>query len=94
MNEEAMSVPKECDIRSPAELEFLLRQLSRLIEAGALRQCELAGSSQMALDLRKLPPGGPWPDIVEAEFVDAEGRRCHLFVDTFHGAGGQWRILG
>ena len=93
MNNELMNVPTDVPIRSPAEFESLLVWLSRLLEAGALRQCTLAGPPAGTLDLRRLRPDGPWPDIVEAEFVGSDGRRYHLFVDTFHGAGGRWRVL-
>ena len=93
MTTESMKVPRELHVRSPGELESLLLLLSRLLDAGALRQCETLDSSQASLDLRKLPAAGPWPDIVEAEFIDGEGRRYHLFVDTFHGTGGQWRAV-
>lgn len=93
MTTESIDVPSELDVHSPGELESLLSLLSRLLDAGALKQCEPLDSSQASLDLRKLPPAGPWPDIVEAEFTDGEGRRYHLFVDTFHGTGGQWRVI-
>lgn len=91
MTTEPIKVPREFEIHSPGELESLLSLLSRLLDAGALEQCEPLDTSQASLDLRRLPQAGPWPDILEAEFTDGEGRRYHLFVDTFHGTGGRWR---
>lgn len=93
MNFESIDVPSDFRIHSPVEFESLLLLLSRLLDAGVLKQCDLADTSQGSVDLCQLRPDGPWPDIVEAEFVSADGRRYHLFVDTFHGAGGQWRVL-
>lgn len=93
MSNESMNVPTDLPIRSPAEFESLLLRLARLLDVGALRQWECGGPSTTSIDLRKLPPDGPWPDIVEAEFVGSDGQRYHLFVDTFHGAGGHWRLV-
>jgi hypothetical protein len=93
MSDESTIVPGDLSIRSPAELESLLRLLARLVDAGVLRQCEATQPSLGDVDLHGLCAGGPWPDILEAEFVSADGRRYQLFVDTFHGAGGQWRVL-
>jgi hypothetical protein len=67
--------------------------LLRLLDEGVLRQSEALDSTQASLDLRKLPLAGPWPDIVEAEIIDGDGRRYNLFVDSFHGTGAQWRVI-
>lgn len=93
MSNESTRVPTDLPIRSPAEFESLLLWLGRLLEVGALKQCECGGPATANIDLRQLPPNGPWPDIVDAEFVGSDGRRYHLFVDTFHGAGGHWRLV-
>jgi len=93
VNNESMNVPTNLLIHSPAEFESLLLWLSRLLEVGALKQCNRADLSTSGIDLRRLEPDGPWPDIVEAEFVGVDGQRYHLFVDTFHGVGGHWRAL-
>jgi hypothetical protein len=92
MNEDPMNIPGNLSIRSPSDLESLLVLLSRLLDAGVLRQCEAARASQGSIDLRTLRADGPWPDILEAEFVSADGRRYELFVDTYHGTGGRWRV--
>lgn len=93
MNNESMTVPKDTAIHSPGELESLLRVLARLLDAGVLKQSDIAGTSTGSMDLRLLRLEGPWPDILEAELIGADGRRYRLFVDTFHGAGGYWRVL-
>lgn len=93
VNNGSLYVPTDLSIRSPAEFENLLQWLSRLMNDGVLKQCDLADASTGGIDVRRLQPDGPWPDIVEAEFVDIDGRHYHLFVDTFHGAGGHWHIL-
>ena len=92
MTVEPTKIPENQSVNTPAELESLLAILSHLLDAGVLRHCPPIGVSQTTADLRDIPPGGPWPDIVEAEFIDRDGRRYHLFVDTFHGSGGQWGI--
>jgi len=92
MNEEPMNIPNDLSIRSPSDLEGLLVLLSCWLDAGVLRQCEPAGATQSSIDLRTLRADGPWPDILEAEFVSADGRRYQLFVDTYHGTGGRWRV--
>lgn len=92
MTIEAIKIPDDQDVHSPVEFESLLAVLSRLLDAGVLKQCLPTVVSQSNLDVRSLASGWPWPDIVEAEFIDDEGRRYHLFVDTFHGTGGQWRV--
>ena len=93
VNNESLCVPSDLSIHSPAEFENLLRWLLRLMSGGVLKQCDPADASTGRIDVRRLQPVGPWPDIVEAEFIGIDGRHYHLFVDTFHGAGGHWRVL-
>ena len=87
-----MEVPTELRISSPSEFEALLRILVALLYEGRLTQFGRPESLGQYLDIRQLPPGGPWPDIVEADFRDDRGREYHLFVDSFHGTGGDWRL--
>jgi hypothetical protein len=93
VNNESLHVPTDLAIHSPSEFSNLLQWLLRLMSDGVLKQCDLADASVGSLDVRRLQPDGPWPDIVEAEFVGADGRHYRLFVDTFHGTGGHWRVL-
>jgi hypothetical protein len=93
MSNQSLQVPSDLAIHSPSEFQSLLQRLLRLLNDGVLKQCDLADASTGSLDVRWLQPDGPWPDIVEAEFVGVDGRRYHLFVDTYHGAGGHWRVL-
>jgi len=93
MNEQSSDVPVDLTIQSPAEFEGLLRLLLGLLDSGALKQPGPEGASTGITDLSQLAPNGPWPDVVEAELLDSDGRRYHLFVDTYHGAGGYWRAL-
>ena len=34
-----------------------------------------------------------WPDVIECEFEDEQGRRYRLLVDTYHGTAGDWRRI-
>ena len=37
---------------------------------------------------------GPWPDVIDFAFVcTAWDQRFGLTVETYHGAGGEWRLL-
>jgi hypothetical protein len=93
VNNESLYVPTDLTIHSPSEFANLLQWLLRLVNGGVLKQSDLVDGSTDRIDVCRLQPDGPWPDIVEAEFVDIDGRHYHLFIDTFHGAGGHWRVL-
>lgn len=87
-----MEVPTEVRISSPSEFDALLRLLVALLNEGKLTQFGKPDSLGQFVDVRQLPPDGPWPDIVEADFRDEQGHEYHLFVDSFHGTGGEWRL--
>ncbi len=86
-------LPARLHIRSPAQFRDLLGLLSRSIAAGSLRQRSSSVSPAATVDIGALPLEGPWPDVIEAEFVDARGCAYRLFVDNFRGTGGEWRRL-
>lgn len=79
-------------ISSPVEFERLLELVQRQLRIGTLKQrdSDIPGFPQV--DVSQLQPGGPWPDIIEADFVDVRGHGYHLFVDCYHGTGGEWRV--
>jgi len=80
----------DTEITTRAELSDLIRRIKAAIAAGALRQADGADGSGPMLDVSRLQPDGPWPDFIEAEFLDASGARFRLEVETYHGAGGRW----
>ena len=90
MNTIEFDMLADTDIMSPGHLELLLRELKRLLRCGALTQVRREGTLITSVDLVQLGESGPWPDIIDEEFVDVQGRRFHLFVDCYHGAGGKW----
>ena len=80
-------------IESPADLQVLISQLQALIAAGTLTQLAQARPPPGACIVSDLPPTGPWPDFIDAEFRDRAGRRYRLSVELYHGAGGVWTPL-
>ena len=63
-----------------------------MLRDGRLRPRQGLSGSTAPIDVAALATAEQWPDIVEAEFVDADGRRYQLFVDCYHGSGGTWRM--
>jgi hypothetical protein len=90
MNTIELDVSVDTDLMSPGQLESFLRKLKELLCTGALTHVRTQGTLVTSIDFDQLNESGPWPDIIDEEFVDAQGRRFHLFVDSYHGAGGKW----
>ena len=90
MNIPETDLAAKIEIVSPAQLESLLRNLTSLLRCGALKHIVSPQSLVGPIDFDQLEASGPWPDIIEGEFVDGQGRRYHLFVDTYHGTVGTW----
>jgi hypothetical protein len=80
-------------IETPADLKELLSQLQPEVAAGTLTQSTMTLPIHGVCIVGELPTAGPWPDVIDAEFRDRAGRRYRLFVETFHGAGGEWTPL-
>jgi hypothetical protein len=87
-------VPCDTSLATAVQLESFLRRLQDLLRRGALRPITGSNVAAAPTDFSRLDPAGPWPDILEGEFVDEQGRRYHLFVDTYHGATGTWSCRG
>ncbi|HEU4577892.1 MAG TPA: hypothetical protein VFS67_06540 [Polyangiaceae bacterium] len=86
-----MSFPNiEARISSPGELAAVLRQAKQCVARGILRQVKPVNAPFALDDLASIPDDGPWPDYVEAYFVDRNGKQYKLTVETYHGAGGSW----
>jgi hypothetical protein len=83
--------PPRRSFSSPADFQGLLELVQRQLRNGTLKQCYTGHPDSPQIDVLRLPPGGPWPDIVEADFVDLQGHGYHLLVDCYHGTGGEWR---
>lgn len=81
---------QDTTVATPAELSNLIRSIKAAIAAGSLRQANVARRVSPSLDFSRLEPEGPWPDIIEAEFLDTSGQRFRIEVETYHGAGGRW----
>jgi len=80
----------ETQISSPTELTEILRNAKQCIADGTLQQIKPGNAPFAVDDLTVVPDEGPWPDYLEAHFVDHNGRRYKLIVETYHGAGGSW----
>lgn len=86
-----MSFPEaEARISSPGELAAVLREAKQCIAQGILRQVKPANAPFALDDLATVPDEGPWPDYLEAYFVDEHGKQYKLTVETYHGARGSW----
>ena len=81
----------DMDVTSRTELSDLIRCIKAAIGAGSLRQDKVAHGVSPPLDFSLLEPDGPWPDVIEAEFLDTSGQRFRIEVETYHGAGGRWK---
>jgi len=90
MNATEFDLSSDLDLLSPQQLESFLRRLKELMHSGALTHTKRDGASVPSVDFEQLNEGGPWPDVIDEEFVDTRGRRFHLFVDSYHGTGGKW----
>jgi hypothetical protein len=69
----------------------VLREVKQCVAQGILLQVKPANAPFALDDLTTVPDEGPWPDYVEAYFVDRHGKQYKLTVETYHGAGGSWR---
>lgn len=77
-------------IKSQPDFVQVLDQVSRLVESGRLTP--LSSSSDFpTASIEELRRGVVWPDYVDLRFRGCDGRRYRLCVETFHGAGGEWR---
>lgn len=79
--------PPAQTITSVAEFQKLLEIVQRQLRNGALTQLSAGRTESPPTEVLHLPLGGPWPDVIEAGFVDAHGQPYHLFVDCYHGTG-------
>jgi hypothetical protein len=93
MTSNASLIPEDQLIQSPGELEALMARLHELLEAGVLVQVDEPVGGIGSSDIRAVPSSGPWPDVIHAEFRDADGGKYRLSVDTYHGRGGDWRSI-
>jgi hypothetical protein len=80
-------------IRSPADLGEVLAMIRAFTSDGHLAEVRGQGAVGTDSSVAGLPADGPWPDVIDAEFRDRSGRRYRLFVETYHGAGGEWAPL-
>ena len=79
-------VPCRQSFLTIAELRVFLCDLACWIDTGRLTQI---GSQK--LSSKELHETDGWPDVIECEFQDEQGRRYRLFVDAYHGTGGDWQ---
>jgi hypothetical protein len=77
-------------IRSPADLGAIIAVIRASTTVGHITEVHRQGSAGTGNSVADLPADGPWPDVIDAVFRDRAGRRYRLFVETWHGAGGEW----
>lgn len=82
--------PPAQSITSVAGFQTLLELVQQQLRNGTLTQLIIVRPESSPIEILHLPLGGPWPDVIEADFVDAHGQLYHLFVDCYHGTG-VWR---
>ena len=71
-----------------AELRVFLCDLAGWLDTGRLTQI-----GSQTLSPKELLETDSRPDVIECEFQDEQGRRYRLFVDTYHGTGGDWQQI-
>lgn len=89
-----ISVPSPQAITSALALASLLRAVKAAVAAGTLVQV-VPDPSPFALrgPISTVADAGPWPDYLEARFLDpSTGRRLKLTVESYHGVGGRWEV--
>jgi hypothetical protein len=85
-------IPPAQRIESLGRFRTVIREIQGSIEAGLLIQDFGPGLFNAAgVAINDLGSNGPWPDIVDMYFKDADGgQRYRLFVEVYRGGGGTW----
>jgi hypothetical protein len=65
--------PVTQSISSVAEFERFLEFVQGQLRNGTLKQRVADAPGAPTVDVLQMPPRGPWPDVVEADFVDGHG---------------------
>lgn len=82
------------EVQRPSDLEMVLRVVQANLTDGTLVPAPISGSVVPPVAIQKLNPAGPWPDAIESGFRCTGCGQCfRLGVETYHGAGGNWRRL-
>jgi hypothetical protein len=81
-------------VQTPSDLTKAIQVIRDNLADGTLRQSDYWPHDQIRCDpsFSELPEHAPWPDYVRYFFQCPECLRTfELSVETYHGAGGQWR---
>lgn len=80
------TIPGGTLFKSMGEMKAFLLNLVGWLDAG-----DLAQTGHPVVTVSQLLATDAWPDVIECEFEDTRRRRYRLFVDTYHGTGGDWK---
>lgn len=83
-------------IRSPSELRTLIVKLKKSVASGEMQQCWPADAPfATETKISDVNENGPWSaDYLEWYFLSTTNKkRYKLSVETYHGAGGYWKLI-
>lgn len=86
----------DVSIHSPTELRTLITKLKKAVASGEMQQCWPANAPfATEIKISDVDENGPWPaDHIEWYFFLTEHKKLYqLSVETYHGAGGHWKLV-
>lgn len=93
INEPHYPWPDLLIIKSPLQFKRLLNNLKYWVSTGGLKQTEMGKSGVPALPIEGISEIGPWPDYLEAYFLNDYGMLYKITMEIYHGSGGRWERL-
>lgn len=82
------------EIRNLNDLEDILNVIKKALELGELKQYWLEGNKFASVEkVDLLGVDGTYPDYIEMYF-QTKTKNYKLTVETYHGTGGEWQVLG
>ncbi len=85
------------EIRSPGQLESVCVKVKAAVADGTLVYNSFESDRELIgqQSFMELDPAGPFPDVLRYHFHCKRCGNCYgLFVETYHGAGGTWSLVG
>ena len=90
------SLLADMPIRSPTELRILIANLKKYVASGEMQQYwPVDAPFASETKISDVNENGPWPaDYLEWYFLlNTNKKRYKLSVETYHGAGGDWKLI-
>ena len=91
------AMEKTIEVRSPGQLRSLIADIASMLEEGVLSENPASAAQLVSgeqVPFQDLVAGKPGGDVLDYRFCcTACGTRFRLGVETYHGAGGSWRVM-